>query len=189
MHIKIIISIGNYCNNLYFTRHNVGIWLINKIINNNYFKNIKFGTLYNWKINKKKIYIYCPKTYINNVGKYIYKICKKLKIKNQEILIIHDDINRNPGMVKIKYKINKNITHNGIKNILYHFNKNNFYHINIGIGKPKKKINLKKFVLSIPKKFEIQKICKSIDKSIKYIKLWIKNKKFTYIQNLLNSNK
>ncbi len=188
MNIKIIIAIGNYKNNLFFTRHNVGIWLINKIINKKFFKNIKFGNLYYKKINKKKIYIYAPKTYINNVGIYIHNICKKLNIKKKEILIINDDINLIPGRIKIKYKINIKNTHNGIKNILKYFNNDYFYQLKIGIGKPKKK-KLNKFVLSIPKNKEIINICKSINKSIKYIKLWIKKNNFINIQNILNTYK
>ncbi len=187
MCIKIIIGIGNYINNLLFTRHNVGIWWINKIINNEYFKNIIFGKLYNLNIKKKNIYFYVPKTYINNVGKYIYKIKNKLNLKNNEILIIHDEININKGNVKIKNNFGKKSTHNGIKNILKYLKKDNFYQLRIGIGKPKKKKKLKDYVLSEPNYKEKYIICKSIKKSIKYIKILIKNNNFKFIQNILNS--
>ncbi len=185
MCIKIIIGIGNYSKNFLYTRHNVGIWLINKLINNKYFNYIKFNKIYNLFIEKKNIYLYTPKTYINICGQYIYIIKKKLKLKNNEILIIHDEINLKPGKTKIKFNIKKKNTHNGIKNIKKYI-KNNFYQLKIGIGRPKKKKKLKKYVLSTPNNKDKILILKSIKKSIKYIKYWIKNKNFNYIQNFIN---
>ncbi len=189
MCIKIIIGIGNKKKKLINTRHNVGVWLINKIINKKYNKNIKFGKIYYKYINKKKIYLYTPLSYINECGKKIKKIKKKLKIKNKEILIVHDEINLKPGYIKIKNNFANKSTHNGIKNILLKLKKNNFYQLRIGIGYPKEKNKLKEFVLSIPNKKEKKLIYKSIKKSIKYIKIWIKKKNFKNIQNILNSNK
>ncbi len=186
MCIKIIIGIGNINKKLFNTRHNVGIWWIKKFLNK---KNIKFNKIYTKKIKNKKIHLYIPNTYINLCGKNIYKIKKKLHFKNKEILIVHDEINLKPGNVKIKCNIGKKSTHNGIKNIIKYFKKDNFYQLRIGIGKPKKKYNLKKFVLSKPKKKDKKLIKISIKKSIFYISLWIYKKKLNYIQNYLHKKK
>lgn len=186
MNIKIIIGIGNYIKKLLLTRHNVGIWFINKFINKNFFKNIKFNKIYKLKIKKKHIYFYSPKSYINQSGIHIYKIIKKLKIKINEIIIVHDEININIGKIKIKKNNAKKCTHNGIKNIIKYLKKDNFYQLRIGIGKPKKKKNLIKYVLSKPKNKEKKIICKSIKKSIKYIKILIYKKNFRIIQNIIN---
>ncbi len=183
MCIKIIIGIGNINKKLFDTRHNVGVWFIKKFLN---IKNIKFNKIYKKKIKKKNIFLYIPKTYINLCGKNIYNIKKKKKIKNKEILIVHDEINLKPGKTKIKNHIGKKSTHNGIKNIIKYLKKDNFYQLRIGIGRPKTKINLKKFVLSSPNKEQKKLIYKSIKKSIYYINLWIKNKKLNQIQNFLN---
>ncbi len=183
MCIKIIIGIGNIDKKLLNTRHNVGIWFIKKILN---IKNIKFNKIYKKKIKKKNILFYIPKTYINLCGKNIYNIKKKKKIKNKEILIVHDEINLKPGETKIKYNIGKKNTHNGIKNIIKYLKKSNFYQLRIGIGRPKKKNKLKKFVLSSPNKKQKKLIYKSIKISIYYISKWIKNKNINQIQNFLN---
>ncbi len=183
MCIKIIIGIGNIDKKLFNTRHNAGIWFIKKILDK---KKIKFNKIYKKNIKNKKIYLYIPNTYINLCGKNIYVIKNKLHLKNKEILIVHDEINLNPGEVKIKKNIGKKSTHNGIKNIIKYFKKDNFYQLRIGIGKPQKKHNLKKFVLSSPKKKDKKLINESINKSIFYISLWIHNKKLNFIQNYLH---
>ncbi len=183
MCIKIIIGIGNINKELFKTRHNVGIWFIKKILNK---KKINFNQIYKKKIKKKKIFLYVPNTYINLCGKNIYKIKKKWNFINKEILIVHDEINLNTGKVKINKNIGKRSTHNGIKNIIKYLKKDNFYQLRIGIGKPNKKNNLKKYVLSNPSNKEKKKIKKSIIKSIFYISLWINNKKLNYIQNKLH---
>ncbi len=181
MNIKLIIGLGNKNKKLYNTRHNVGIWFIKKFLK---LKKIILNKIYIIKIKNKKIFLYIPKSYINNCGKQIYKIKKKLNIKNKNILIVHDDININPGKSKIKINSNYKSTHNGIKNIIKYI-KNNFYKLRIGIGKPKNK-NLKTFVLSKPNNLEKKLIKKSIKKCIFYIKKLIIKKNLINIQNILN---
>ncbi len=183
MSIKLIIGIGNKNKHLKNTRHNIGIWFIKKLLNK---KKIILNKIYKLNIKNKKIYIYIPNSYINKCGKYIKKIKKKLKIKTKNILIVYDDINILPGYSKIEKKNKKKITHNGIKNIIKKIKKKNFYKLRIGIGRPKKNIDLKKFVLSKPNKLEKLLIKKRIKKCIFYIKKLIKNNNFIKIQNLLN---
>ncbi len=189
MCIKIIIGLGNKDKKLFNTRHNIGTWYIYKFLKKKIYTKIKMNIIYNLKIAKKNIYFYIPKSYMNNIGKNILQIKKKLKIKNKEMLFVHDELNLNPGYSKITKGL-KNCTHNGIKNIVENIKlKNEFYRLRIGIGKPKKKYKLKQFVLSKPTKKEKYLIKKSITKSIKYIKILIKENNFKKIQNILNSKK
>ncbi len=183
MCIKIIIGIGNINKKLLNTKHNVGVWFIKKFLN---IKELKYNKIYKINIKNKKIYLYVPNTYINLCGKNILYIKKKFNFKNKEILIVHDEINLNPGKSKIKYNIGKKSTHNGIKNIIKYLKKDDFYQLRIGIGKTYKNNDLKKFVLSPPNKKDKKLIYKSIQKSIYYILLLIKNNNLNKIQNYLN---
>ncbi len=182
MNIKLIIGLGNKNKKLFYTRHNVGIWFIKKFLK---LKKITLNKIYKKKIKKKKIFLYTPNSYINNCGKSILKIKKKLNIKNKNILIVYDDINIYPGNCKIQKNIKKTSTHNGIKNILKYIKKNNFYKLRIGIGKPKNN-NLINFVISKPNNLEKLLINKLIKKCIIYIKKLIKNNNLNKIQNLIN---
>ncbi len=184
MCIKLIIGLGNPKKKYYKTRHNIGIWVINKLLN----KKTKHGIIYSIIVNNNKIFFYTPNTYINKSGKNILKIKKKLGIKSKKILIIHDDININIGKAKIKKGI-KLCTHNGIKNIYKYFKKKNIYRLRIGIGKPIHKEKLNNFVLSSPNEKEKKLINLSIKKSIYCIKLLFKNKNMIKVQNILNSYK
>ncbi len=186
MCVKIIFGIGNTNKKLLNTRHNIGILFIKKFLNTFNIKKIKYNYIYKLKIKNKYIYIYVPKTYINTCGKNIKKIIKKLKLKNKETLIVHDEINLKPGKIKIKKNIGKKSTHNGIKNILKYLKKDNFYQLRIGIGKPKNKNDLKTFVLSKLKNKEKKKIIYIIKKSIKYIKILTQKNKLSKIQNYIN---
>ncbi len=183
MNIKLIIGIGNKNKNLQKTRHNIGIWFINKLLK----KKAKLNKIYKLYIKKKYIYIYVPKSYINKIGKNIKKIKKKLNIKTKNILIVYDDINIKPGLCKIENNNKKKTTHNGIKNIIKWNIKKNFYKLRIGIGRPNNKNNLNNYVLSKPKNLEKKLINKIIKKCIYYIKKLIKNNKLNKIQNILNN--
>ncbi len=186
MSIKLIIGLGNKNKNLQKTRHNVGIWFLKKFFYKQTKNKIILNKLNKIKIKNKKIFLYIPKSYINNSGKYIYKIKKKLKLNSSKILIIHDEINLKPGKFKIVKNKAKYSTHNGIKNIIYNIKSHNFYQLKIGIGKPKNKYKLKKYVLSKPKTKEKYLIKKSIKKYIFYIKKLIIDNNLIKIQNIIN---
>ncbi len=189
MCIKIIIGLGNKNKELFNTRHNIGTWFIYKFLKKKIYTKIKLDTIYNVKTKKKNIYFYIPKSYINNSSKKISTIKKKLNIKNKEILFVHDEINLKPGHTKIT-KGAKNCTHNGIKDIIKNIKlKNEFYRLRIGIGKNPQNKKLQNFVLSPPTNYEKYLIKKSINKSIKYIKILIKHNNFKKIQNILNTHK
>ncbi len=189
MCIKIIIGLGNFQEKFNKTRHNVGSWLVKEFLKQEKINTIKRGKIYKIFLKNKKIYFYIPNTYMNNSGKHIYIIKKKLKLNNNNILIIQDEIDLLPGRVKIKKGIGSMCGHNGIKDIINNIKgKINFYRLRIGIGKPLYK-NIKKFVLSKPTKNEKKKIMKSIKKSIFCIKLWIKKNNLPKIMNILHSKK
>lgn len=170
MCIKMIVGLGNNEKSLLKTRHNIGFWFINFFLIKEK-KKKKIKDIYEIFIKNKKIFFYMPNSYINESGKYIFFIKNKLNIKNNELLIVHDDLDLKPGQAKIKKGIGKICSHNGVKNFVkYINNKNNFYRLRIGIGKPYNKNNKKKFVLSEPSKKEKLLIYKSIKKSFYCIK-------------------
>ncbi len=188
MNIKLITGIGNANKKLLNTRHNVGTWVIKKFLHEKNIKEIKLGKIYEININHKNIYLYIPNTYINNSGKHIFIIKKELKLQNKEILIIHDDIDLNPGRVKLKQGIGSICTHNGIKDIAKNIKgKINFYRLRIGIGKPCDKQHIKKYVLSKPNKTDKNNILKVIKKIIFCIKFWISQNNLNKVINILHT--
>ncbi|BBA84654.1 peptidyl-tRNA hydrolase [endosymbiont of Euscepes postfasciatus] len=182
-----IIGIGNL-NKYTNTRHSIGIYFINKLL-----KKINLKLIFNkdingfyciYNINNIDNIIYIPNSYINNCGYNIKKLLEKYNIKNNNLIVIHDDIYFLPGISKMQFNISDG-GHNGIKDIIYNLNSKMFYRIRIGIGKPKLKNFLNNFVLLKPTNLEKKLIDNSINKCIISIFYFINNNP-NFAMNYLN---
>ncbi|QJC35995.1 aminoacyl-tRNA hydrolase [Enterobacteriaceae endosymbiont of Donacia cincticornis] len=175
--IKIIVGLGNNIDNQFIgTRHNIGAdYVINlaKKFNLKFKKNKKFGGyISNLILKNKNIILFIPNSFINYSGKSIFIVSNFYKIALQNILIVHDDLDFLPGIIRFKYNGSSG-GHNGIKNIIKVFNGTSFYRLRIGIGHPKNKIEVNNFVLSKPTKIEQKTINFAIEYSINALLIFI----------------
>ncbi|VFP83613.1 aminoacyl-tRNA hydrolase [Buchnera aphidicola] len=180
--IKMIVGLGNFSDQYNHTRHNVGYWFIDMLsdfykISFN-FKKKFLGYISNIILNNHKIYFLKPYLFMNLNGHSVHALSHFYKINLSDILIVRDELDLFPGVLKIKFGTSHN-GHNGVKSIVNCFvNKNNFMQLCIGIGRPKQKKNVSKFVLSIPDVIEMNMIKKAIFKFILLTKNKIYKKNF-----------
>ncbi|CAL4320204.1 Peptidyl-tRNA hydrolase [Buchnera aphidicola (Chaitophorus populicola)] len=168
--IKMIAGLGNPLQKYNNTRHNVGIWYIeslSRFFNLNFKDSKKFsGYISEFFFLQKKIILFIPNIFMNLNGSAIFKISNFYHIHLNEILIVHDELDLLPGVLKIKYGYGSN-GHKGLKNLIQMFQKKIFYkRLSIGIGRPEKIQDISNFVLSKPTYHEKKKILKSINHSI-----------------------
>lgn len=142
----LIVGLGNpgpkYKNN----RHNIGFmvvdYLINSLnptpINKKEFK----GELYK----SKDILLLKPSTYMNLSGESVFAVKNFYKIKNSNIIVIHDDLDLPFGAVRFKIGGSSG-GHNGLKSI-DKFIGNDYIRVRVGIGRPKEKSLVVNYVLS-----------------------------------------
>ena len=75
-----------------------------------------------------------PQTYMNNSGVAIGEAAAFYKITPDRVLILHDEISFEPGMVRIRRKGSAG-GHNGLKSIIAHLASEDFPRVKIGVGK------------------------------------------------------
>ncbi len=145
----LIVGLGNPEENYSNTRHNMGFDVINKIakqydilINKKKFKGL-FGT---GTIEEEKVILLKPQTYMNLSGESIKEAVDFYKIEESKIIIIYDDIDIEPGTIKIR-KTGGSGTHNGMKSVVQNLNTKNFVRVRVGIGKPEHKGDLINYVI------------------------------------------
>ena len=144
----LIVGLGNpeeYSN----TRHNMGFDTINKLaneynikINKNKFKGLCGSGI----IENEKVILLKPQTYMNLSGESIKEAMAFYKIKSENIIVIYDDIDIEPGIIKIRKKGGPG-GHNGMKSVISEIDTQNFPRIRIGIGKPENKGQLIEYVI------------------------------------------
>lgn len=180
--IKLIVGLGNPGAEYTDTRHNVGVWFVEQIAerHNLSFKlDKKFKSLTaKFSHGQHDVHLLIPQTYMNLSGLAIQAICQFYKIKPEEILVAHDELDFPAGTIKIKQSGGAG-GHNGVKDTINKLGSNNFNRLRIGIGHPRNHNSpeaVHSYVLARPNTNERQKILESIESA------------FCELDNLLNGN-
>jgi peptidyl-tRNA hydrolase, PTH1 family len=170
--IRLIVGLGNPGSQYEKTRHNVGFWLVNTLAEkySGSFKNEpKFkGFLGVITILDHEYKLFMPMTFMNLSGEAVRKIASFYKIPAEAILVIHDELDFLPGVVRLKKGGGAN-SHNGVQNIIDQLGSNNFWRLRIGIGKPSFKEDMANYVTSSPNKSETKQIHNAVDQAIEVI--------------------
>lgn len=177
--MKLIVGLGNPGKDYNNTRHNIGFMVIDKYLGDVKFKEKFNGLFFEMNSNGEKVIFIKPQTYMNNSGECVGKFVKYYGVNNQDIMVIHDDLDINVG--NIKFKINSNSGgHNGIKSIISHLGNNSFFRMKLGIKSIEKRdvidFVLGKFSKNELELFDFKKCNNAIDDFIKYDYEYVMNK-------------
>ncbi len=148
--IKLIYGIGNEGEEFVNLKHNLG-----KEIIKHYLKNpIILKNAYYEKFDD--LILSSNLGYVNQSGKGLKELIEKLKLKPEEILVIHDDADLIFPFFKVSFG-SGSAGHKGIESIIKNLKTKNFWRFRIGIqGRKRKKAE--EIVLSKWSKKELEKI-------------------------------
>ncbi|MDB9761990.1 aminoacyl-tRNA hydrolase [Alphaproteobacteria bacterium] len=144
----VLVGLGNPEAKYKLNRHNVGFMTIDSIVAN--YKLAPYKTKFQSQIITKKIndtpVIFSkPQTFMNLSGKSIGNILNFYKLKCENVIVIHDDLDLNLGTVKTKIGGSSG-GHNGLKSLDSIIGKN-YRRLRIGIGHPGDKTLVNNYVL------------------------------------------
>ena len=169
--IKLVVGLGNPQKNLLLTRHNVGYWYLDKLLEKFDSKLVEDKKLNSFwcKVEYKgdSIFLVKPSLFINDSGKSISSFIKYYKISPENILVIHDDIDLNVGDTRLKFGGGHG-GHNGLRDIINHIGKN-YWRLRVGVGHPGEKSLVHNYVLNNPSKNDNLEINISINESFENI--------------------
>ena len=83
---------------------------------------------------------------MNLSGQSIGEVCNFYKIKPEEVLVVHDELEMNPGFFSLKFSGGL-AGHNGLRSTKAVLNTPDFFRLRFGIGKPAN-VNIADYVLS-----------------------------------------
>ena len=161
-----IVGLGNPGKEYSKNRHNAGFLVVDELVSylgSNDWKSKFKGYISKGLIKNKSVTFLKPKTYMNLSGDSVLEIKNYFKIPNENIIIIHDDLDLSIGKIKAKFS-GGNAGHKGLNNISKLIG-NNYFRIRIGIGHPGKDY-VSRYVLE---NFEKEELI-LLEKNIKYIR-------------------
>lgn len=177
--IKLIVGLANPGTKYEDTRHNAGEWLINEIARQHNVS-LKDEAKYFGKVAKintpnGEVRLLVPTTFMNLSGKAVGALANFYRIKPEEILVAHDELDLPPGVAKIKQGGGHG-GHNGLKDIIAALgNSNNFYRVRIGIGHPGNKDQVAAYVLGKPSPTDQPLINAAVDEASRCVDLLFKD--------------
>lgn len=185
--MKLIAALGNPGQKYEKTKHNTGFMALDHYLkdSNLTLDKDKFeGFWTKQKINGEDVIFLEPQTYMNDSGKSIAQIANFFKIKPEDILVIHDDMDMPVGKIRIR-KNGKSGGHNGIKSIIACLGTTEFNRLKIGIQHPQKQ-SVVSWVLT-PFAGEQQKqMDQAFETSEKIIEDFVSGKDAQYLMNQYN---
>lgn len=189
MTIKLIIGLRNPGSSYEQTRHNAGGWFVEALARH-YQVDFKIekklhAELGHFENDSRTCKLLLPLTFMNHSGLPTREVCQFYRIKPEEILVAHDELDLDAGRLKVKTGGGHG-GHNGLRDIISHLGSNNFHRLRIGIGHPGHKDMVLNFVLGKPSQAEKLLIKDAIDRSLNAIpKILAGN--MSLAMNLLNS--
>ena len=165
--IQLIVGLGNPGPEYEQTRHNAGALFVERIASAQRVSLTAdrkyFGLTAKFSHQGNDVRLLIPTTYMNRSGQSVAALANFFKIKPEEILVAHDELDMPPGVAKLKQGGGHG-GHNGLRDIIAQLgNQNNFHRLRLGIGHPGDSSKVSGFVLGKAPRAEQEKLDASID--------------------------
>jgi PTH1 family peptidyl-tRNA hydrolase len=147
------------------TRHNVGFAAADKIAANCgiSFTKMKWNSyIAEVTLGGVRVLLMKPLTYMNISGEAVDEVMEFYKIPPENTLILCDDINGEPGNIRIRRK-GSHGGHNGLRSVFSISDSVDFPRIKIGVGQKPEGWNLAEWVLSKMKPEEEEAFSKAVE--------------------------
>lgn len=166
----LIVGLGNPGIQYENTRHNIGFRVLDRLVSlsNNSFLNERYADICEISFKGRTLFLLKPNTFMNLSGKAVRYWLQKLKIKQENLLVITDDIALPFGVLRLRKK-GSDGGHNGLKNIHDILGNVNYCRLRFGVGSDFVRGHQADYVLSDFSNSEYQHICQRIETAIKMI--------------------
>ncbi|MBU2513042.1 aminoacyl-tRNA hydrolase [bacterium] len=176
--MKLIVGLGNPGAQYKNTLHNVGFQLVDLLaedLRETQWQQKFKGDLLQGRLGDKPYVLLKPLTYMNISGESVLACKQFYKLELEDILVVSDDIDRSAGT--LRYRVSGGHGgHNGLRSIIQQCGGSNFHRIKIGIGRPFSSGNVANYVLSKPSVETRIEIEAALERSVKYLIDFIKEK-------------
>jgi PTH1 family peptidyl-tRNA hydrolase len=137
--MKLVIGLGNPGRKYERTRHNAGFWWAERFAHGAK-ATLRSEGRFHGRVAKlagaAETWLLLPTTYMNESGRAVAALASFYKIEPPQILVVHDELDLPPGVVKLKLGGGTS-GHNGLNDIAERLGSNDFWRLRIGIGHPR----------------------------------------------------
>src|SRR6185295_2407154 len=165
----LVVGLGNPGKEHERTRHNAGFWLVERFAQTSGFalrKDPKFKALVGK--NAGGAWFLLPQSYMNLSGQPVQMLAGFFKFKPEEILVVHDELDFEPGVARIKQG-GGIAGHNGLRDISQRLGSHDYWRLRIGVGHPGDKDAVADYVLQKPSAEDKTAIDQAIERALQVL--------------------
>ncbi|HEV3010104.1 MAG TPA: aminoacyl-tRNA hydrolase [Burkholderiales bacterium] len=167
--IRLIVGLGNPGKEYERTRHNAGFWLVERFAQANGVvlrKDPKFKAL----VGKTAggAWLLLPQSFMNLSGQPVQMLAGFFRIKPDEVLVVHDELDFPPGVARLKQG-GGIAGHNGLKDISQRLATHEYWRLRLGVGKPPAGTEGGDYVLQKPSAEDKTAIDQAIDRAVQLL--------------------
>lgn len=175
--IKLIVGLGNPGEKYTKTRHNAGFLFLDALcdqlsVSLKADKNCH-GRSAKVSIADQDVRLLAPDTFMNLSGQAVVAATQYYKIDLQSVLVVHDELDLDPGIARIKLSGGHG-GNNGLRDIIQKSGTKDFARLRIGIGHPGVGRDVSGYVLKQANKDQQAKMETAIAESMRVIDLMVK---------------
>lgn len=169
--IRLIVGLGNPGKEYERTRHNAGFWLVERFATSKGValrKDAKFQALVgrvDAASSNAGAWLLMPQSFMNRSGSAVQMLAGFFKIKPEEILVVHDELDFAPGQARLKQG-GGIAGHNGLRDISQRIGSHDYWRLRLGVGRPQAGREGADYVLEKPPAEEKSAIDAAIEKSL-----------------------
>jgi PTH1 family peptidyl-tRNA hydrolase len=165
--IRLVVGLGNPGKEYERTRHNAGFWLVERFAAStgaHFRKDPKYQALVA-RHDASGAWLLLPQSFMNASGRAVQMLAGFFKLKPEEILVVHDELDFPPGVARIKQG-GGIAGHNGLKDISQRLATHDYWRLRLGVGRPPAGSEGADYVLQKPPAEERAAIDSAIDKAL-----------------------
>jgi len=168
----LIAGLGNPGPQYEHTRHNVGFWWLDRLaddLSTTFAVDNKFHSqLAQCQSSEHKLFLLKPLVFMNRSGQSVAALANFYKIPLTNILIIHDELDLDTGIARLK-RGGGHGGHNGLRDIIARTGSKDFLRCRLGINHPGDSRQVADYVLSKPSQSDRRLILSAIDDSLRVL--------------------
>jgi PTH1 family peptidyl-tRNA hydrolase len=164
--IRLVVGLGNPGKEYERTRHNAGFWLVERFAAASGValrKDPKYQALVGRM--EAGAWLLLPQSFMNSSGRAVQMLAGFFKVKPEEILVVHDELDFPPGTARIKQG-GGIAGHNGLKDISQRIGSHDYWRLRLGVGRPPAGTEGGDYVLHKPSAEERAAIDASIENAL-----------------------
>ena len=133
----LVAGLGNPGRDYERTRHNAG-WLVLDELARRYdgsFRSKFSGSIGDIRVDGLRLALLKPETYMNESGRSVAAAARFYKVKPEQLLVVHDDVDLDPG--RLQARLGGGLAgHNGLRSLAQSLGTQEFLRLRIGVGRP-----------------------------------------------------